>query len=233
MTPVLPLELQLHILELALPPIIRRNLDERWRLQGDPADFGDLDEISMAFADFESFGVTSLRRLHIFDHHVRETAAMLYHLPPRLTYLAFHNGGFPSEWDSAFFAGLTTLVLEDIEECSWDILPRKTSLRILCLKSRHPAFESAALERMPFLEHIAVAAADTGAMEENFGRGEHLSLPPTLKLFSLVSSEEFPTARRAIEVACAQSDAQASIHVVSQEELEDWDSEEWAYSVGA
>ncbi|BGP35435.1 hypothetical protein JCM10296v2_007273 [Rhodotorula toruloides] len=124
MAPILPLELQLHILELALTPPIRRNLDrelhehlrifyekparvdtaaqdciaaakeggwrlkrldvelgtgglnagileghvldneppnEQWRLQGDPADFGDLDEmwISLAFADFESFGVTS------------------------------------------------------------------------------------------------------------------------------------------------------------------------------
>ncbi|BGP03554.1 hypothetical protein RTG_03165 [Rhodotorula toruloides ATCC 204091] len=292
MAPILPLELQLHVLELALPPLIRRNLDERvrlckafslvhrswtrtaqrelhehlsifydeparvdtvaqeriaaakeggwrfkrvdieldtgifnagilegyvldneqWRLQRDPADFGDLDEmwISMAFADFESFGATSLRRLHIFDRHVRETAAMLYHLPPRLTYLAFHNGGFPTYWNSNILVNLTTLVLEDIEECSWDILPRKTSLRVLCLKSRHPAFETDALERMPFLEHIAVAAVDTKALEEYFSRGERLSLPPTLKRFTLVSSEELPA-----------------------EELNDWDPEEWAYSVGA
>ncbi|BGP03563.1 Proteophosphoglycan ppg4 [Rhodotorula toruloides ATCC 204091] len=32
MTPTLPLGLQLHILELALPPLVRRNLDERVRL---------------------------------------------------------------------------------------------------------------------------------------------------------------------------------------------------------
>jgi hypothetical protein len=32
MAPTLPLELQLHILELALPPLIRRNLNERVRL---------------------------------------------------------------------------------------------------------------------------------------------------------------------------------------------------------
>ncbi|PRQ70763.1 hypothetical protein AAT19DRAFT_10920 [Rhodotorula toruloides] len=189
--------------------------------------------ISMAFADFESFGATSLRRLHIFDRHVRETAAMLYHLPPRLTYLAFHNGGFPTYWNSNILVNLTTLVLEDIEECSWDILPRKTSLRVLCLKSRHPAFETDALERMPFLEHIAVAAVDTKALEEYFSRGERLSLPPTLKRFTLVSSEELPAVRRAIQVACTESGAQPSIHVMSQEELNDWDPEEWAYSVGA
>ncbi|BGO95703.1 hypothetical protein NBRC10512_007401 [Rhodotorula toruloides] len=111
MSPTLPLELQLHILELALPPLIRRNLDERVRL---------CKAFSLVHRDWTK---TAQRELH---EHITVTCWQLdsFILAARDRILAAHGGGWSVKRLDARLRGTggAIILLEEGQGVEWSAI---------------------------------------------------------------------------------------------------------------
>ncbi|KAK4330643.1 Proteophosphoglycan ppg4, partial [Rhodotorula toruloides] len=184
-----------------------------------------------------------LRRLHIFDPTRSVQRMDSHHLPAQLTYLALHSITLASTFNFERFPRLETLLLDQVPPSGpieWLQQVRHTPVRVLCCKIYFPILDASSFVQLARLEHFALVIDERLTRYDflpSFTKSEcAVSLPPRLRTFTLYAASESASKAECdgLQALCSQHKTKLFLCVdASADVAYNWDTEEWAYSVGA
>ncbi|KAL7342876.1 hypothetical protein BJY59DRAFT_719304 [Rhodotorula toruloides] len=263
MVPQLPLELELRILDAALLPLgpcrptatrpvgcrILTCVHRRWtpwaqrelfkvaRIECEsPWDDDAVDGFVERLEKHSGQAISRIKKLHIRDI-AGGSDLLTSPLPATLTYLSLHKvilEGFDVDLPS-----LQTLLISKAESAHlvpWVVFGYKTFRVFACVG--RPAYFPHLCRNLPKgLEHFAYYPYMTGYEHRSdmiHRESNSLTLPPKLRSFTFVHGlyeDADEMTEPAMGKECEKVGAQ--MHVVSNEDADEWDMEMWAYSLGA
>lgn len=179
---------------------------------------------------------TGIKKLHIRDI-AGGSDLLTSPLPATLTYLSLHKVDL--EGFNVDLPNLQTLLISKAESADlvpWVVFGYKT-VRVFACVGR-PAYFPHLCRNLPKgLEHFAYYPYMTGYEHRSdmiHSESNSLTLPPKLRSFTFVHGlyeDADEMTEPAMGKECEKVGAQ--IHVVSNEDADEWDMEMWAYSLGA